>query len=117
MSARIVRGAEAPPYFPPLHTGVAAKRLQGHEAGPTDAFWVGESTYPPGSSADTSPTAAETVYLVLDGELELTVADERHTLHAGDSVHMTRGTTRSVVNASSQDARLLVVIASPKEQT
>ena len=46
MSARIVRAADAPAYDPPLHTGVEARRLQGLEAGETDRFWVGLSTYP-----------------------------------------------------------------------
>ena len=115
MSARIVRAADAPAYHPPLHTGVQARRLQGLEAGETDRFWVGLSTYPPESSADTSPTAQETVYVVLDGTLVLTVDGGEHELGGGDSVHLPRGTVRSVANRSEEPARLLVVIATPTE--
>lgn len=116
MAARITRGATAPAYHPPLHDGVDARRLQGHEAGPTQRFWVGESLYPPGASAQTSPTAEETVYVVLQGELTLTLeGGESHLLRSGDSVHMPRGTTRSVENASGSDARMLVVIATPQD--
>lgn len=115
MSARITRGDQAPPYSPPLHDGVDARRLQGHEAGPTDAFWVGLSVYEPGGAAQKSPAAQETVYVVVDGELELTVeADGIHeTLRPGDSAHLPKGTVRSVVNQSDAPARLLVVIANP----
>lgn len=117
MTARIVRAAEAPEYHPPLHTGVNARRLQGLEAGPTERFWVGLSTYPPGSSANTSPTAQETVYLVTEGSLVLTVEDAEHQLRAGDSVHMPRGTVRSVTNTSGADAQLLVIIATPQDES
>ncbi|MDI9888361.1 cupin domain-containing protein [Streptomyces sp. HNM0645] len=114
MAARIVRGEGAPAYFPSLHDGVDARRLQGHEAGPTERFWVGESYYHPAGTAQTTPTAEETVYYVLDGELTLTVEDgPAETLGPGDSVHLPRGTVRSLENRTARGARLLVVIAIP----
>ncbi|MFB7323912.1 MULTISPECIES: cupin domain-containing protein [unclassified Streptomyces] len=114
MAARIVRGAGAPAYFPPLHEGVDARRLQGHEAGPTERFWLGESYYHPAGTALTSPAAAETVYYVLDGELTLVVGDgPAETLGPGDTVHLPRGTVRSLENRTDRGARLLVVIATP----
>jgi hypothetical protein len=125
MTARIMLAGQAPAYHPPLHEGVEAVRLQGMEAGPTDRFWVGHSTYAPGGAAQLSPTAEETVYLVLGGELVLSVPQEgpdqgrglEQVLRVGDSVHMTRGTVRSVVNRSSAPAQLLVIIAiAPKAE-
>ena len=115
MAARITRADAAPPYSPPLHSGVEARRLQGLEAGSTERFWVGLSTYPPGAAAELAPTAQETVYVVLDGELELAVPAEgvRETLRAGDSVHLPQGTVRSVTNVSGAEARLLVILATP----
>jgi uncharacterized cupin superfamily protein len=115
MPARITRAGTAPPYSPPLHEGVLAWRLQGHEAGPSRAFWVGRSLYPPGSSASLSPTAEETVYVVLGGELTLVTEDGTSLLRAGDSVHMTRGTARSLANHGEEDAAIIVIIASPRE--
>lgn len=115
MAARIMRAGDAPSYFPPLHNDVVARRLHGLEAGPTDAFWVGLSDYPPGSNVEEGPTAAECVYVLLSGSLELTADGHPHTLEAGDSVHFTKGTLRSVVNSSKVDAQLLVVIATPKD--
>jgi quercetin dioxygenase-like cupin family protein len=111
---RITRAGTAPPYHPPLHHDVEAVRLQGHEAGPTSRFWVGQSRYLPGGRADEAPTAEETVYVVLAGELDLTAEGQTTTLRAGDSVHLPKGTVRSVQNSSGQDASLLVIIALPE---
>ena len=113
MAIRITRADAAPPYDPPRHTGVDARRLQGLDAGPTERFWVGLSVYRPGGAAELSPTAAETVYVLLDGELELTAPDDdvTETLRTGDSVHLPRGTLRKVENRTGEPARLLVVIS------
>jgi uncharacterized cupin superfamily protein len=110
---RITTADAAPSYHPPLHQDVQAVRLQGHEAGPTSRFWVGRSRYLPGGRADEAPTAEETVYVVLDGELVLTADGQDSTLRAGDSAHLPQGTVRSLENRSEQDASLLVVIALP----
>lgn len=119
MAARITRADQAPPYFPPLHEHVDARRLQGHEAGPTERFWVGVSVYHPDGSATTAPAAQETVYVVLDGELQLLVEADGidETLYAGDSAHLPKGTVRSVTNRTGIPARLLVVIAHPEPGT
>lgn len=110
---RITRIAQAPTYNPPLHTNVQCKRLQGHEAGPTEKFWVGLSVYPPGSSADESATGEETIYTVLDGELVLRSGGAVETLRKLDSVHFKKGEVRAVKNESSANATLLVSIAVP----
>ena len=109
MAVRITRAADAQPYSPPHHTGVDARRLQS-----VDAFWVGLSVYQPGGAAETSPTAQDTVYVVLDGSLVLSVSSEEieETLRPGDSVHLPRGTVRSVRNLAGTAARLLVVMVS-----
>ena len=111
---RVTRFAEAPAYAPPLHHGVDCKRLQGFEAGPTSHFWVGLSVYAPGGCADESPTAEETIYTVLDGELVITAEDREETLGRYDSVHLPKGTVRSVRNRSGRPATLLVSIAMPE---
>ncbi len=120
MSARITRAADAPTYSPPQHSGVSAKRLQGHEAGPTHAFWVGNSLYQPGGSAGPSSTRQESVYVVLAGEVVLVLEDDgverSEVLRDGDSVHLPAGTVRTVVNASNRDAEVLVIIAMPADE-
>ena len=115
MPARVMRAADAPTYNPPLHHDVEARRLQGLEAGPTEAFWQGLSYYAPGASVDASETAAECVYFIVSGELVITVDGTEHTLTAGDSVHFTKGTLRSVDNRSAGETQLLVTIALPRD--
>jgi len=111
---RVTRFEKAPAYNPPLHTGVDCKRLQGVEAGPTERFWVGLSTYHPGGAAQMSPTMEETIYTVLEGELVVTAQDSSQTLRKYDSVHLQKGEQRSVENRSSAPATLLVAIAIPQ---
>jgi quercetin dioxygenase-like cupin family protein len=107
---RVTRHADAPGYIAPAHHDVDAVRLQGHEAGPTDRFWVGLSSYLPGGGADETPAGEETVYVVLDGTLTVTANGREEVLGPLDSVHLPKGTPRRVDNRSSHVARLLVII-------
>lgn len=111
---RITRHVDAVPYVAPAHTNVDTKRLQGLEAGETENFWVGLSVYPPGGIAESSPTRAETIYFVVDGEFTLDCEGE-HVLQKFDSVHFGPGEIRELVNNSDKPAQLLVMIAYPKE--
>lgn len=114
MAMRITRYAQAPSYSPPLHEGVECRRLQGHEAGPTERFWTGLSIYAPGGEAAESPTSEETIYTVLQGELTVRSEGRTEVLQQLDSVHLQKGTVRSVLNASGAPATLLVAIAIPE---
>jgi quercetin dioxygenase-like cupin family protein len=107
---RITRHADAPAYVAPAHHDVATLRLQGHEAGPTERFWVGLSYYLPGGGADESLTAEETVYVVLDGTLVVRADGREEEVGPLDSVHLPKGTLRSVDNRSPRPATLLVII-------
>lgn len=111
---RITAFDDAPAYHPPLHRGVDCRRLQGHEAGPTERFWVGLSIYEPGGVADEAAAAEETVYTVLEGELTIFQSGAAHVLKRYDSVHLAKGETRSLVNKGQSPATLLVAIATPK---
>jgi quercetin dioxygenase-like cupin family protein len=107
---RVTRHAEAPGYVAPAHHGVATTRLQGHEAGPTQRFWVGLSYYLPGGGADESPAGEETVYVVLDGTLVVRADGREEEIGPLDSVHLAKGTVRRVDNRSARPATLLVII-------
>lgn len=109
----VVRAAQAVPYDPPGHHGVAARRLQGLEAGGPAGFAVAVSHYPSGAAAMMAPIAADTVYVVLDGELTVTAGGTSVVLAADDSVYLAAGTTRSVRNHGTAAATLLVVTGQP----
>ena len=106
---RVTRLSSAPSYEAVAHHGVAARRLQGREAGPVLGFWVGLSHYLPGGGTDERPTAAETVYVLLDGSLDVTAEGSTVTLGTLDSVHLPAGTVRRVDNVSAVPATLLVI--------
>jgi len=112
----VTRVSEAPGYTAPMHRDVHTVRLQGHEAGPTERFWVGLSAYHPGAIAETAPAREETVYVVLDGELVVTAQGTETVLSRLDSVHFTKGEMRSIENRSGRAALLLVTIAHPQEE-
>lgn len=107
---RVTRLARAPGYVAPAHHDVATLRLQGHEAGPTERFWVGLSYYLPGGGADEGPTGEETVYVVLDGTLVVRADGREEELGPHDSAHLAKGTVRRVDNRSARPATLLVII-------
>lgn len=111
----VTRTAEARVYTAPQHHDVHTVRLQGHEAGHTERFWVGLSTYRPGGLAEMIAAGEETVYVVLDGAVVITTERTEMVLGRLDSVHVARGEMRSIHNRSSRDAVLLVAIAHPQE--
>lgn len=111
----LTRASDAPAYTAPQHNGVATARLQGHEAGHTDRFWVGLSVYRPRGLAEQAPTREETVYVVLDGELVVTAGGNDTVLGRLDSMHFAKGEVRSIQNRSGSDALLLVTVAHPQK--
>lgn len=58
------------------------------------------------------PTATDTIYVVLTGELELNghLGDSALTLAEHDSVFLPRGEVRSLRNRAAENATLLVVL-------
>lgn len=111
----VTRVSQAPEYTTALHRDVLTVRLQGHEAGHTERFWVGLSTYRPGGIAEKAAAREETVYVVIDGELVVTAGGTETVLGRFDSVHFAKGEVRSLENRSGRAAVLLVAIAHPQE--
>ena len=111
MTMRVTRLAEAEPFSPVGHEGVGPVRLQGGETTPTSDFTVVLSHYLPGARAELAPQEAETVYVVLTGELVLASGGAEETLGRYDSVHFTVGTLRTVENRANLPASMLVIRA------
>lgn len=112
----LTRASGAPPYVAPAHHNVSTRRLQGHEAGPTERFWVGMSVYQPGGSAEKAAACEETVYVVLDGELVVNTECGDTVLGRLDSMHLAKGEVRSIENRSDREALLLVTIAHAQQE-
>jgi uncharacterized cupin superfamily protein len=114
---KVTRTSKAPGYTAPLHRDVHTVRLQGHEAGPSERFWVGLSSYHPGGVAEMASAREETVYIALDGELVVTTEGTETVLSPLDSVHFAKGEMRAIENRSGHKALLLVTIAHPQESS
>jgi mannose-6-phosphate isomerase-like protein (cupin superfamily) len=111
MTMRVTRIADAEPFAPVGHDGVGPVRLQGGSTSPTEKFTVALSHYLPGAMASLAPQEAETVYVVLSGELVMAADGVEETLGANDSVHFTEGTLRAVENRTNLPASMLVIRA------
>jgi mannose-6-phosphate isomerase-like protein (cupin superfamily) len=111
MTMRVTRIADAEPFHPVGHEGVGPVRLQGGASTPTAHFTVALSHYLPGATAQLAPQEAETVYVVLSGELVMASEGVEETLCAFDSVHFTTGTLRTVENRTNLPASMLVIRA------
>ncbi|QHE87376.1 cupin domain-containing protein [Hydrogenophaga sp. BPS33] len=114
----LVRHAEAPAYDAPGHEGFEMRRLQGREAGPGDAAWIGLSLVAPGGRTTLTASAAEKFYVVIDGTLEITGClpdgvSRTEVLRALDSCRIAPGEARMLVNHGNAPARVLLVMAEP----
>lgn len=109
MTMRVTRIADAEPFHPVDHDGVGPVRLQGGTSTPTSEFTVALSHYLPGAAAKLAPQKAETVYVVLSGQLLMTSDGDEQSLGALDSVHFTPGTLRTVENRTNLPASMLVI--------
>ncbi|HEV7618653.1 MAG TPA: cupin domain-containing protein [Burkholderiaceae bacterium] len=106
---------EAPAYFPPNHNDMRCLRLQGKEAGPSDALWLGMSQLLPGGGTTLEGSAVEKHYVVVEGELtvrtELDGVLSEQRLGRLDSCRIAPGEKRQLFNHTNLPA--LVLLAMP----
>lgn len=106
----ITRFNEANPYSAPGHFNMSAVRLQGHEASGANSCWVGFSTFQPGGGAEKGATPFEKIYVVIEGELTVTIDSGKYTLGQHDSCRIEPNEERSILNETDSPVKVLVVI-------
>jgi glyoxylate utilization-related uncharacterized protein len=112
---QIKRLAEAQRYDAPKHFDMRSLRLQGLEASAADFAWVGLSYFLPGGGAEMDAGASGKIYVVLDGEVTIHLADgATHALGKLDSCFIPAGEARAIRNAGNVVAAMLVVMPHPK---
>ncbi len=109
----VVRFHEAPPYEAPGHAGFCMFRLQGLEASPSVAMWVGLSVIAPGGATTLTASGLEKIYVVVDGEVTVGNGAEEAVLQALDSCRIAPDEMRLVRNNGSREARLLLAMQLP----
>jgi quercetin dioxygenase-like cupin family protein len=110
----VKRFADAQPYQAPNHFDMRSLRLQGFEPGGPTQYWVGLSHFLPGGGAGPDSSPLEKVYVVLSGELTITVADSEVSLGPLDSCCIPGGETREVKNLGNEVATMIVVMPYPQ---
>ncbi|MGF6245158.1 quercetin dioxygenase-like cupin family protein [Paraburkholderia sp. GAS38] len=106
----VTRFNEAPEYLPAHHYQMRCVRLQGHEAGPADALWMGVSTIEPGGHTSLAASPLEKHYVVLRGEVVVSTGDHEATLYRYDSCRLAPGETRALRNDSAEVAMILLAM-------
>jgi len=96
----VKRFEDAPKYEAPNHRDVTGLRLQGFEDGGPENQWVGFSQFLPGGGAGPDSTPFEKVYVVIEGEMTLTINGEVTTLSALDSCTIPPNEERLLENRS-----------------
>ena len=112
---KVTRYADAQPYVAPNHFDMRSLRLQGFEAEGPETFWTGLSHFLPGGGAGPDSSPLEKVYVMLAGELTITVGGVDTVLHAMDSCCIPGGELRAVKNYANCVATMLVVMPYPKK--
>jgi len=112
---QVKRLADAQRYDAPKHFDMRSLRLQGLEASAADFAWVGLSYFLPGGGAEMDAGASGKIYVVLDGEVTIHLADgATHVLGKLDSCFIPAGEARAIRNAGNVVAAMLVVMPHPK---
>jgi quercetin dioxygenase-like cupin family protein len=108
---QVKRLADAQRYDAPKHFDMRSLRLQGLEASAADFGWVGLSYFLPGGGAQMDAGASGKIYVVLDGEVTIDLADgATHALGKLDSCFIAAGEARAIRNAGNTMATMLVVM-------
>ncbi len=112
----VKRFADAEPYIAPNHRDCYGLRLQGFEDGGPTNQWVGFSQFLPGGGAGPDSTPFEKVYVVLEGEMTITIDGVATTLGPNDSCTIPAGEVRLLENNTNMTAKMLVVMPYPPKQ-
>jgi len=113
----VTRFADARPYEAPLHHGVTALRLQGFGASGADFAWTGLSHILPGGGADMDAGALGKIYVVIDGEVTVTLGTgEVAVLRKLDSCFIPAGEAREVRNNTNAVASMIVIMPFPPKK-
>lgn len=106
----LTRLAAAPAYFPADHTDMRCLRLQGHEAGPSQALWIGLSHLLPGGHTGFDASPLEKHYVVLDGAVTVITEEGERTLGVWDSCRLAPGERRRLENRTNRPASILLTM-------
>ena len=113
----ITRFDTAPSYLPPNHFDMRCLRLQGHEAGASQALWLGVSPIAPGGHTSLDGLPMEKHYVMMQGEVtlvsDLAGVQTEAVLRRHDSACFAPGEKRQLIYRSNAPASILLAMPNP----
>ncbi len=106
----VTRFDAAKSYEAPGHHGMHMLRLQGREAGPSEAMWLGVSQFLPGGHVTLEASPFEKMYVVLAGEIVISNGEEETVLKTWDSCRIAPGEPRALINRTNNTATVLLAM-------
>lgn len=107
----ITRLAGARRYEAPKHHDMRSLRLQGFDVSSAKFAWAGLSYFLPGGGAEMDTSPLEKIYVVLEGEITVELADGSiHKLARLDSCFIPGGEARAIVNNGNVVATMIVLM-------
>ena len=115
MSYKIVRKEEATFYEAPGHYDMRPTRLHNPQDVNVGRMIMGVSHFLPGGGCEFGSNPLESIYYILEGEMDLETEDGcKTTLHQGDSFHCGPGTKKGIRNNGCTTCRMLVCLVPPE---
>jgi len=97
------------------HFKMTTLRLQHKEITGVESFWVGLSYFLPGGGAEMSVANFERVYFMISGEMTVITEDGKEiVLKPFDSLYISAGEKRALINKTNLPATMLVIAGYPK---
>lgn len=115
MSYKIVRKEDAVFYEAPGHYDMRPTRLHNPQDVNEGRITMGLSHFLPGGGCKLGSNALESIYYILEGEMDLTTEEGITTLHAGDSFHCGPGTQKAIQNNGPVCCQMLVILTKPEQ--
>jgi mannose-6-phosphate isomerase-like protein (cupin superfamily) len=107
----VTRLSEALRYDAPKHFDMRSLRLQGMEVSEARFAWIGLSHFLPGGGAEMDAGTSGKIYVVLSGELTISLADSSKTkLYALDSCFIPAGEAREISNTTNAVTSILAIM-------
>ena len=114
MSYKITKANEAYTYEAPLHYDCRATRLHDPQDVNEGKIINGLSHFLPGGGIEKAANPNESIYVVLEGEMTITIDGTDHKLCKGDSIHFGPFTERSAKNTGMVSAQMMAIILPPQ---
>lgn len=113
MSYKVTKKNESYVYEAKGHFKCLTTRLHDPDDVNDGKITMGLTHFLPGGGCEFGSNDKESIYYIIEGQMELTTEDGKTTLYAGDSFHCGPHTKKAVLNTGTSSTQMLVALVSP----